>query len=438
MSDKLLIINCAALSWGVFSKFAQDNDFMRKISEGWQSKPMKPVFPAVTMPVQATMITGSYPSEHGCVSNSRFDRRTLQYDSWEQSSLLLDRRPFWTKPEYKKKKIATVCMQGAYFNDADFVVSPAPIHDRSGSAVSAIYSYPEELAEILIGEFGEFPLKHYWGPFAGFQSTDWIFRATCYLILDYSPDVIFTYFPMLDYTFQRLKHSSHKVNEDLTKLGSYIEKMITFASRKKYRIMLVSEYGITEVEQAVPINMMLRKKGFLNVRTAAGYDQIDPYLSKAWALVDHQIAHIFVRDQKNIEEVASVVKQFEGVEEVLFGDDLKKLRINHSNSGEIVAIADENSWFNYHFWKDNAKMPPYARTVDIHNKPGYDPLELFFNRSTMTVETSNVGLVRGSHGRMPDDMADYALFATDADILDSDRESVEVIEIPELIGRIVL
>jgi len=437
-NSKLLVVCVAGLSPRILARMRASDSNLDTYLSRCQVKPLTPVFPAVTMPVQASMLTGVSPANHGCVSNSRFNRRTMNFDSWEQAATLLQAPMFWQKPEFASKRIGTVCWQFSFYNDAKYVISPAPIHARDGTTISNLYAEPEELSEILEGEFGEFPLKHYWGPFTGPPATEWIVLATNYMILDYSPDVLLTYLPLLDCTLQREKHSSKKVDEDIATLCKLLGKLLGFAQRKKYSVILLSEYGITEVDSAVNINKYLREKGHLKVRSGRGYDVIDPYYSTAWALVDHQVAQVFVRREDKIAEVAGDLEKLSGVEAVLDQKRQQKLKMATNEGAELVCVSEPRSWFNYHYWVDNAMMPPFARTVDIHSKPGYDPLELFFNRTTMSVETSNTSLVKGSHGRFPTDPQDGGVFICTEQVLPAKSHAFSAEDLPSVIAKLVL
>jgi hypothetical protein len=113
---------------------------------------------------------------------------------------------------------------------------------------------------------------------------------------------------------------------------------------------------------------------------------------------------------------------------VLCGEEKKQFGVDHERSGELVAIADVGAWFTYYYWFDDDGAPDFARTVDIHRKPGYDPVELFIDpqiklprlkvagkvlkkklgfRTLMDVIPLDAGLVRGSHGRLPTVDEDY-------------------------------
>ena len=84
-------------------------------------------------------------------------------------------------------------------------------------------------------------------------------------------------------------------------------------------------------------------------------------------------------------------------EEVLVGAKRSKYGLNHERSGEIVLIAKANAWFAYYWWLDDAQAPRFARTVDIHRKPGYDPVELYIEMPAKAIPL-NANLVKGSHG----------------------------------------
>ena len=181
------------------------------------------------------------------------------------------------------------------------------------------------------------------------------------------------------------------------------------------------------------INRVLREAGWLVVRDELGTDAFDPGASRAFAVSDHQVAHVYVRNRADIPAVKALLGGVGGIAEVVEGEALRGLGLDHERSGELVAIADGDAWFTYYYWADDARAPDYARTVDIHRKPGYDPAELFLD-PTLTLPTVRVAatlarkamgfrylmnvipldatLVRGSHGRITDAPEDGPLLIT--------------------------
>ena len=188
--------------------------------------------------------------------------------------------------------------------------------------------------------------------------------------------------------------------------------------------MVLSEYGITDVDRPVHLNRILREAGYLTVRREmTGWETLDYGASRAFAVADHQIAHVYVQRPEDVQSVAELLRKADGVERVLDRDAQREFGIDHERAGELVVVSDRRSWFTYYFWLDDAVAPDYARTVDIHRKPGYDPAELVIDpalrfpklriisrllrkfagfRYYMDVIGLDASVVKGSHGRLPD------------------------------------
>jgi len=244
-----------------------------------------------------------------------------------------------------------------------------------------------------------------------------------------NPTLTLTYLPHLDYNLQRLgpdlDHPS--VQKDLSEVDELCGELIATADAQGQEIIIVSEYGITPVTDAIHINRELRRAGFVKVRNENEREQIDAGASDAFAVSDHQIAHIYVNNPERINEVRELVASLDGVEHVLTESGKTDWGLNHERSGELVAISQEDRWFSYYYWLDDARAPDYARTVDIHRKPGYDPVELFFDPALKhpmitagsrlarrklgfrtlldVISLKDTQLVKGSHGRPTDDPA---------------------------------
>jgi hypothetical protein len=191
--------------------------------------------------------------------------------------------------------------------------------------------------------------------------------------------------------------------------------------------VVLSEYGITNVRRPIDINRALRREGLLEVYVQDGHELLDPWTSRAFAVADHQLAHVYVRDDTDLPRVRDLLGSLPGIDEILDSDGKAKHGLDHPRSGELVAIAEPDAWFTYYYWLDDDRAPDFARTVEIHRKPGYDPAELFFNpadklakaRAAAALARKKLGLrysmqvvpldpthVRGSHGRLPDDPLD--------------------------------
>jgi hypothetical protein len=164
-----------------------------------------------------------------------------------------------------------------------------------------------------------------------------------------------------------------------------------------------------------------------------GREVLDIGGSEAFAMADHQVSHVYVRHPERIGEVRALFEGVPGVGEVLDEAGKRDLGLDHERSGELVLIAEPDAWFTYYYWEDDDRAPDYARTVDIHRKPGYDPVELFLDpairvpplaigsrivrrklgfRTLLDVIPLDPALVRGSHGRIPDDPSKGPLLMT--------------------------
>ncbi|MDN5847410.1 MAG: alkaline phosphatase family protein [Candidatus Nitrosocosmicus sp.] len=384
---------------------------------------MKPVFPSVTCTVQASILTGKYPKDHGIISNGFFDRENLQTLFWEQSTNLVQSEKIWDiiKSQNDKLKTALLFWQNSMYSNNDYVVTPRPIHLENGQMDMWCYSKPVNYYEEISKEVGEFNLMDYWGPFASIKSSEWITKSIQYTINNHRPNLIFAYFPQLDYSAQKFGHSSPEVNEDLkhidTCIGNIIENVKEAGIFDDTHFLLLSEYGFNDVKDAISINRILRDRGLLQVRTINGKEYVDYEYSNAFAMVDHQIAHIYIKDNNIMgrTKIKKAIEDVPGIEAVCDHKEKQELQIDHARSGDLIAIADKDRWFSYYWWydddqyeissnpdvgkiDDNDKAPSFTRTVDIHRKPGYDPLDLFIDPKRKCIST-DTRLIKGSHGR---------------------------------------
>jgi predicted AlkP superfamily pyrophosphatase or phosphodiesterase len=242
-----------------------------------------------------------------------------------------------------------------------------------------------------------------------------------------NPTLSFCYLPHLDYNLQRLGPDiSHpRLQKDLAEVDALCGELIEAAERSSREVVVVSEYGITPVSDAIHINRALRRAGLVAVREEMGRETFDAGASEAFAVADHQLAHVYVRSTDRIAEVAELLRGLDGVELVLDEEGKRVAGLDHPRSGELVAISKADRWFSYYFWLDDERAPDYARTVDIHRKPGYDPVELFVDPAIRfppaavgwrlakrklgqrtlldVISHKDTQLVKGSHGRLTDD-----------------------------------
>ncbi len=386
---------------------------------------INPVCPAVTCTMQATYLTGRLPVEHGIVGNGWFFRDLGEVMFWRQSNRLVQGEKLWHVG--RKRHADFTCANSFWwynmFTDADWSVTPRPVYCADGRKLADCYSQPPQLREDFTRRFGTFPLFRFWGPATSIAATAWIADAARALEEMYSPSLHLVYLPHLDYVLQK-EGPDGAVQKDLQDLDRVCGSLLDFFRDRGCRIILLSEYGISAVSQPIHPNRLLREAGLLAVKVDLGREYLDPAASRAFAVADHQVAHVYVRDQRDLKRVEALFSQVSGIEHVLDSCRIKEWGLGHERSGELVLVAARGSWFSYYFWQDEAKAPDYARTVNIHAKPGYDPCELFLDpqlkfpllsaglallkqrlglRALLEVIPLDAGLVRGSHGRMPEE-----------------------------------
>lgn len=430
---------------------------LNRFREQGAFRPLRTITPAVTCAVQSTFVTGLLPESHGIVGNGWYFRDLSQVWLWRQSNHLVSGDKVWdiAKRRDPSFKSAKLFFWYNMYSTADVSVTPRPMYTADGRKLPDVYTEPPRLRDALQRELGVFPLFNFWGPRADITSTRWIARSAQYVIEHERPTLTLVYLPHLDYDLQRFGPKSPSIAGALSDVDAVVGELMAFAQQRGMRVIVLSEYGITAVSGVVHVNRVLREAGLLRVREELGREQLDPGASDAFAVADHQIAHVYVKDAARIAEVAAVLKPLTGVEHVLDADGQRSFGIQHPRSGELVLIAGRDHWFSYYFWLDDARAPDYARTVDIHQKPGYDPAELFIDpsialpalsvgskllrrklgfRTLLDVIPLDASLVRGSHGRVSERPEEGPLFMSSIPDLVPAGE-VHATEVKDLILR---
>ncbi len=393
-------------------------------------RPLRTVTPAVTCTVQSTLLTGSMPDAHGIVANGWYFRDLAEVWLWRQSNRLVAGEKIWEAAKARDASFTCAKMFWWYnmYSSADWSATPRPMYPADGRKIPDHYAQPTELHDELDAKLGQFPLFKFWGPLTDISASEWIAKATLHVMQTRNPTLTLTYLPHLDYNLQRfgpdLAHP--RVRQDLREIDAVCGSLIDYAASSGREVIVVSEYGITPVSDAVHINRALRKAGLIAVRPEEfGREVLDPGASAAFAVADHQIAHVYVNDRSRLGEVRALLERLDGVERVLDESGKRACGLDHARSGELVAISKADRWFSYYYWLDDRVAPDFARTVDIHRKPGYDPVELFVDpgirfpllatgwrlakrklglRTLLDViSLKDTGLVKGSHGRLTDD-----------------------------------
>ncbi len=404
MTKHVLVLDLVCLTLDHLADRAATPNLNALAGQGYAVS-LKPPFPAVTCTAQATLTTGTAPREHGVVCNGMFERDRFAVRFWDQPTSMVKQPKLWERLRERDPAATTALLffQNTMFASADVVVTPAPIHLDEG-LVPWCYSKPVGFYERLAERHGEFQLPWYWGPIAGSKSSEWIAKAALDILDEHRPTLTFVYLPHLDYNTQRFGADSEQFKADLRKMDEIVGDLVAGVERLGLRddtaIVLVSEYAMTDVNRPVLLNRALREQGLLAVRTIAGREYLDLELSQAFAMVDHQIAHVFVQPGQ-VQTVRAALEAIPGVERVLDRSEQARYEIDHPSSGDLIAVAEPDAWFSYYWWLDDALAPPYAREIDIHRKPAYDPVELFFDPATKSIPL-RPELVRGSHGRPPD------------------------------------
>jgi predicted AlkP superfamily pyrophosphatase or phosphodiesterase len=428
-----------------------------------------PAFPAVTCTAQSNYLTGKTPAQHGIVGNGWFNRELAETQFWKQSNRIVQSPKLWDalreQSDLTTRHSSPVTSANCFwwfnmYSSVDYSITPRPMYPADGRKFFDVYSWPYSIREEIKKDLGEFPFFSFWGPAAGIDSPQgkadaasrWIAESAKWIENKFAPTLNLIYLPHLDYNLQR--HGVYapcsvrpvaepsratgstlqsKIHRDLREIDSIVGDLIDFFGKRGARVVLLSEYGITNVDTPVHLNRIFRERGWLTVKDELGLEILDAGASKVFAVADHQVAHIYLNDASLEKSVREILEKTSGVEKVLGQAEKIAAGIDHSRAGDLIAVAAENAWFTYYYWLDDARAPDFARTVDIHRKPGYDPVELFLDpkilavklkiawrllqkklglRMLMDVIPIDATLVKGSHGRRPADKKDWPVFIT--------------------------
>jgi predicted AlkP superfamily pyrophosphatase or phosphodiesterase len=442
--QKTVVIDVVGLSTGLIGEYTP---FLKRYTQNKIVRTISPMLPAVTTSVQSTYLTGKWPSEHGIVGNGWYDRVDSEIKFWKQTNKLVQGEKIWDKA--KRIDPAFTCSKMFWwynmYSSADYSVTPRPNYLADGRKMPDCYSHPADLRDELQKELGTFPLFQFWGPGANIKSTQWIASASVITDKKYNPTLTLIYLPHLDYCLQKFGQDFNRISQELKEIDGVIEQLVSHYSKTGARIILLSEYGITNVDRPVYINRVLRENGLLQIRIERGLELLDAGASAAFAVADHQVAHVYINDTGVASKVKSIIEKIPGVELVLDRSGQRQHNIDHERSGDLVVMADARSWFCYYFWLEDSKAPDYARVVDIHKKPGYDPVEMFMTsklraaykllrkkaalRYVMDVIPLDATLIKGSHGRINTPMSFHPVLITDQKLEKKELQPTDVYEV---------
>lgn len=447
MHKPLVVINVVGLT---HEMLGERTPHLRHLAQQGFSRPMGTILPAVTCSAQSTLLTGLMPRDHGIVANGWYFRDLAEVMFWKQSNKLVQGERVYEAASRRAAGYTTAKMFWWYnmYAPVEWSVTPRPSYPADGRKVFDSYSQPASLKDELQSELGVFPLLRFWGPGADISSSRWIVDASIKVFQDKKPDLSLVYLPHLDYNLQRSGVSNSTIDQDIRDIDREAGRLIEVAQKAGADVVVLSEYAITDVSQPVHINRILRQQGWLEVRQEAlGWETMDCGASTAFAVSDHQIAHVYVQRADKVSEVKTFLEKQSGIEMVLDRSQQSEFGIDHERAGDLVVVAAPGSWFTYYFWLDDQLAPDYARTVDIHRKPGYDPVELFIDpqikvpklriahrlakkilgfRYYMDLTSLDASLVKGSHGRLPTPGQEEA----EAPVFISSSKSIEQDEIP--------
>ena len=443
---RTVVINVVGLSE---SLLGPDTPFLNLFRSAGSLCRIEPAFPAVTCTAQATYLTGLPPSQHGIVGNGWYDRELSEVHFWKQSNRLVQGAKLWEV--LREQNLEFTCAQLFWwFNmyaQVDWSITPRPMYPADGRKLFDIYAWPYPVRVEIKRDLGEFPFPGFWGPAAGIDTPQgaadsvsrWIAESAKWIERKFSPTLNLVYLPHLDYNLQRFGPRHPSIAEDLRRIDSIVGDLIDFFAKRSVQVVLLSEYGISAVETPIYLNRLFRRQGWLAVKEELGRELLDYGASRVLAVADHQVAHVYCNDASLLGAARKLLETQPGIVEVLGAEEKRARGLDHPRAGDLVAVANEQSWFAYYYWEDDARAPDFARTVDIHRKPGYDPVELFLDPSTRAIKAKiawrllqkriglrmlmdviplDASLVRGSHGRRPAEAKEWpVLLSTRADLL---------------------
>lgn len=431
--QKTVVLDVVGLSSGVIG---EHTPFLKSYLATRHLTRIRPVLPAVTTTAQSCYLTGKWPTDHGIVGNGWYDRADAEVKFWKQSNHLVQAEKIWDAARRENPDFTVAKMFWWYnmYSSADFAVTPRPQYHADGVKMPDCYAWPAALRDRLQAELGQFPLFSFWGPNSNIKASKWIADASMRVDDWHNPTLTLIYLPHLDYCLQKFGPDLAKISGELREIDALCEELVRFYEKKGARVLLLSEYGITAVNRPVHINRILREAGLISVRVERGLELLDAGTCRAFATADHQVAHVYVNDPTVLPTVKRLLEATPGVARVLDAEGKREAHLDHERSGDLVAVAEPDTWVTYYYWLDDAKAPDFARLVDIHRKPGYDPVELFMDpanpliklragyklarkllgfRYLMDVIPLDATLVKGSHGAVDVPPAFYPVLVTD-------------------------
>ena len=454
--NRLAVINAVGLCGAIIG---QAMPRIASYCRQTQRQVIQPTFPAVTCTAQSNYLTGKRPEAHGIVANGWYHRELAEVQFWKQSNALVRGEKIWETMRRKKKGFTCAKIFWWYnmYSTADFSITPRPMYPADGRKIFDVYAFPYSLRAEIKKALGEFPFPTFWGPVAGQRSPQgspdaasrWIAEAAKWIESHYHPDLSLIYLPHLDYNLQRFGPNHPEIEQDYQRLDAIVGDLLDFFDLAGVRVCLLSEYGIHPVKRPIHLNREFRKKGWLAVKEELGLEMLDCGQSRIFGVADHQVCHLYANDSSALTEARRLLEKTEGIAAVLDQTGKRQAGVFHERSGDLIAVAEDDAWFTYYYWLDDKRAPDFARCVDIHRKPGYDPVELFLNpairfprckiawrllqkklglRMLMDVIPLDANLVQGSHGNCPQNVQQYPVIIGPG-ISDDEEERIDSTEV---------
>lgn len=416
---RVAVINVVGLTSGLIG---EQTPAIKQWAESARVSSFPPAFPAVTCTAQSSYLTGESPARHGIVGNGWYDRESSEVHFWKQSNRLVRGAKIWDRLREVRPSATCAKMFWWYnmYSTVDWSATPRPIYPADGRKIFDIHTQPMAMREQVKEDLGEFPFPAFWGPAAGIDSSRWIADSAKWIEEQQQPTLNLVYLPHLDYCLQKYGPEDQRVSPELRAIDFVVGDLITFYQERGVEVMILSEYGISQVNRAVHLNREFRKRGWLQVKDELGLETLDTGACRVFAVADHQVAHIYIQDDSIRNEVKQMLCELDGVEEVREPSELWQEGVACERAGDLIAVSEADTWFTYYYWLNDEDAPDFARCVDIHRKPGYDPVELFVDpgirfakakiakfllkkkcgfRGLLDVIPLDASLVKGSHGR---------------------------------------
>jgi len=449
MPSKILVINLVGLTRQVLSQMP---GLASRYQQAGSLATLTPPLPAVTCTSQATITTGTLPRDHGIVSNGWYFQESGEVRFWMRSDRLVQGQKIWQAAKQARPGLTVANLFWRYctHSECDITVTERPTYWANGRKSPDIYTSPGDLRNDLVESLGEFPLFRFWGPATSIESSQWIADATLQVMQKNDPDLTLTYLPHIDYDLQKFGPTSGEATQAIQQVDQVSCRLIDAARECGRQVVVLSEYGMTDVNRPVFLNRHLREAGLLAIQHAKNGELLEPAASRAFAACSHQVAHVYVNSAEDVLATKKLLSGIEGVDRVLAEDEIKAAGLDHHRTGQLVAVAERNCWFAYPYWLDDSAAPDFASCVAIHEKPGHDPAEMFLGpggkaramrrllqtkmglRVPFDVISQDPGKIRGSHGRLPDDPDDAPIMLTDWSIGPVNRAESSSMEMTEV------